>query len=193
MGDPRKSWDVLATVRFIEEHLPNDAPIVDFGAYQSEITGILSRLGYANLCGVDLNPRLPQGPYPDRIRYVVADYLNSGLPDASFDAITTISAIEHGHSTERLLAEVSRLLRPGGYLVGSTDYWPEKVDTRGVSIFGMDWTIFSSGEMASFFEASQAHGLTPVGSLEYQGGVPAIVFRKRRYTFAWFALQKRSS
>ena len=65
------------------------------------------------------------------------------FPDGSFGAITAISVIEHGFESARLLREISRLLRPGGYFVASFDYWPEKVDTTGIDIFGMDWTIFS--------------------------------------------------
>ena len=190
IGDARKSWDVLRTAELIEASLGKPDAIVDFGAYHSEITGILSRIGYANLHAVDLNPRLRAGPYPDRIHYSVCDFLHSGFKDASFSAITSISAIEHGHSVARLLDEVSRVLKPGGWFIGSTDYWPEKLDTRGVRVFGMDWTIFSAAEMQAFFDGAQRRGLTPHGSLEFDATTPSIHFAGRDYTFAWFALRK---
>src|SRR5205085_8762231 len=190
VGDPRKSWDVLRTAEFIEAHLAKADAIVDFGAYHSEITGSLSRAGYTNLHAIDLNPRLPRGPYPDRIRYIVGDFLHSSLPDASFAAVTSISAIEHGHSTDQLLGEVARVLKPGGYFIGSTDYWPAKIDTRDTRIFGMDWTIFSAEEMRTFFEAARSRGLEPAGSVEVDAKTPSIHFAGRDYTFAWFALRK---
>jgi len=37
IGDELKSWDVLKTVRFIEDNVDRDAPILDIGAYASEI------------------------------------------------------------------------------------------------------------------------------------------------------------
>lgn len=193
IGDVRKSWDVLQTAELIEKELQKDAPIVDFGAFHSEITGILHRMGYTNLTGVDLNPRLKRGPYAGAIRYAVRDFLDSGLGDAAFAAITSISAIEHGHSVDALLSEVARLLKPGGYLLGSTDYWPDKIDTRGVEIFGMDWTIFSAGEMQVFIEKAKQHGLMPAGTLQYDATTPSIEFAGRRYTFAWFALRKSAA
>ena len=192
-GDLRKSWDVLSTARFLEQHVGREQPVVDFGAWHSEITGVLARLGYSDLHAIDLNPRLTSAPFADRIRYRVGDYLASGFPDGSFAAITSISAIEHGHSVDRLLAEVTRLLRPGGYFVASTDYWPTKVDTTGVQFFGMDWTIFSAGEMAALIEAAGRRGLVPAGSLEYDAPQPSIRFAGREYTFAWLALQKRAA
>jgi len=191
IGDARKSWDVLLTAQLLEQHLSKADPVVDFGAYHSEITGTLCRLGFSHLTGVDLNPRLTRGPYPHQIRYLVRDFLDSGLPSASCAAITSISAIEHGHSTDRLLDEVGRVLKPGGYLVGSTDYWPEQIATSGVSIFGMDSPIFSAAEMAALFAAAESRGLRPVGPLAYGAQTPAVHFAGRDYTFAWFALRKQ--
>jgi SAM-dependent methyltransferase len=190
VGDLRKSWDVLATATFLEERLTRDRPIVDFGAYRSEIAGVLCRLGYQNLHAVDLNPRLVRGPCPERIHYRVGDFFATGFPSGSFAAVTAISAIEHGHAVDRLLPEVARLLEPGGYFVGSTDYWPDKVDTSGIRVFGLDWTVFSAAELAGLFEAARRHGLAPAGPLDYGAGDPVIRFAGRRYTFAWFALRK---
>lgn len=191
LGDPRKSWDVLATATFVEDRLPKEAPIVDFGAYRSEIPGVLCRLGYTDLRAVDLNPRVVHGPYPDRVRYTVGDFCATGFAPGSVAAVTAISAIEHGHSVDRVLAEAARLLSPGGYFVGSTDYWPEKVDTTGVRIFDMDWTVFSASEMADLLEGARSHGLEPAGDMDFAAGEPVIEHLGRRYTFAWFALRRR--
>lgn len=192
IGDPRKSWDVLATATFLEERLPKDAPIVDFGAYRSEITALLCRMGYTVLHGVDLNPKVVRGPYPGRIHYTVADYRATSFASGSFAAVTAISAIEHGHSVDRVLAEAARLLAPGGFFVGSTDYWPEKVDTAGVRIFDMDWTVFSASELTGLLDGARRHGLEPAGDVDLTAGDPVIEHLGRRYTFAWFALRKTS-
>jgi SAM-dependent methyltransferase len=190
IGDLRKSWDVLATATFLEDRLEKDAPIVDFGAHRSEITGVLCRMGYENLHAMDLNPRLVRGPYPGRIHYRVGDFLATDYAAGTFAAITSISAIEHGRDLDRLFTEVARLLRPGGFFVGSTDYWPEKIDTSGIELFGMDWTVFSAAELASLFESARGHGLVPAGALDYAAGDQIAEFAGRRYTFAWFAFQK---
>jgi 2-polyprenyl-3-methyl-5-hydroxy-6-metoxy-1,4-benzoquinol methylase len=54
-----------------------------------------------------------------------ASITNTGLPDASFDVITLWDIVEHVPSTHDVLAEVSRILKPGGIvamLVPSGEY-----------------------------------------------------------------------
>jgi tocopherol O-methyltransferase len=51
-----------------------------------------------------------------RLRQVLRDWLESGLPDASQDALIAVESIGHMPQTEAL-AECRRVLRPGGRLV----------------------------------------------------------------------------
>lgn len=53
------------------------------------------------------------------------------FPDESFDAVTCLEVIEHDFQPERTLAEVRRVLRPGGVLCVSTPnvaYWRRRLD-----------------------------------------------------------------
>lgn len=190
MGDRLKSWDILTTATFIKERLPREAPILDIGAYASEILSVLHRMKFSSLAGVDLNPRIKEMPFADRIRYEVADFMTTPFPDGSFGAITAISVIEHGFQSGRLLREISRLLRPGGYFIASFDYWPEKVDTTGVDFFGMDWRIFSKAEVLGFIEEARGYGLSPCGQIDLEEGEKVIRWAGKDYTFAWLALRK---
>ena len=189
VGDRSKSWDVLATVEFIERHVPPEDPVLDIGAYASETPCALHRLGYKNLWGIDLNPSIARMPHGDAIRYVESDFKKTPFEDGSFNAITAISVIEHGFDGRKLLAEISRLLRPGGYFIASVDYWPEKLDTSGIRAFGMDWKIFSEEELRGFIEEAKGFGLSPHGKLEFGAGKPAVAWMGRKFTFAWLALQ----
>lgn len=189
-GDLLKSWDVWKTACFLEDNVDLDAAIVDLGAYHSEILPVLLRMGFTKLHGVDLNPELAGEPYHRQIAYSVADFYNTPYEAASIAALTSISAIEHGHDPTALLSEVSRLLRPGGYFIGSTDYWPTKVDTTGIDILGMSWTIFSAAELRRLFDAAEPFGLHPFGSLDFAAGDPVVHYGGRDYTFAWFVLRK---
>ena len=190
LGDPLKSWDILTSATFIRERLHRDAPILDIGAYASEILPALHRMGYSSLAGVDLNPAVRKMPHANAIRYEVSDFMQTPFKDGSFDAVTAISVVEHGFQSGRLLREISRLLRPGGYFIASFDYWPEKVDSTGIDLFGMDWRIFSKEEVLAFLEEARGYGLSPCGVIDLEAGEKVIHSGGKEYTFAWLALQK---
>jgi SAM-dependent methyltransferase len=190
IGDVLKSWDVLVTIDFLEARVPRDQPILDIGAYASEVLLSLASAGYTNLTGADLNPEIPKMPGGDKIRWTTTDFLHTPFASASFAAITSISVIEHGFDADRLLAEASRLLAPGGYFIASFDYWPDKIDTRGVRFFDMDWRIFSADEVRALIDRAAHFGLVPVGELSMSARERPIRCAHRDYTFAWLALER---
>ncbi len=190
VGDVRKSWDVLRTTRFIEEHVGKDQTVLDIGARGSEMLPILQRLGYDHLVGIDLDASVKRMPLADRIDYRVGDFMRTGLSSGGCAAITAISVIEHGYDAEGLLREVARLLQPGGYFIASFDYWPGKIDTGGTTLFGMSWRIFSEEEVQHLVLDARRHGLEPCGELNAHASTPVVHFEGRDYTFAWLALQK---
>jgi SAM-dependent methyltransferase len=190
VGDEIKSWDVLKTAQFIEKNLSRSAAILDIGAYASEILCILHRRGYSNLTGIDLNPDINHMPYAQKIRYVASDFMHTAFENESFEAITSTSVIEHGFNAPALLAEMSRLLRPGGYFIASFDYWPEKIDTSDTPFFGMDWKIFSKQEVLFFIDEARAYNLAPCGNINLAAEERPVECAERKYTFAWLALQK---
>jgi SAM-dependent methyltransferase len=190
VGDEIKSWDVLTTAQFIEKNIKKESPILDIGAYASEILCILHKIGYTNLTGVDLNPDINRMPYADKIRYIVSDFMHTSFENGSFDTITSTSVIEHGFNSKALLAEISRLLRPGGYFIASFDYWPDKIDTTGVTFFGMDWKIFSKQEVLDLVNEVKKYQLAPCGALNLSASEAPIDCAGKKYTFAWLVLRK---
>jgi SAM-dependent methyltransferase len=193
VGDEVKSWDVLKTIEFIEKNVAKTDPVLDMGAFACEILGILHNLDYENLTGIDLNPRIKEMPYSNAVRYEVSDFMHTPFEDESFQMISAISVIEHGFNGKLLLSEVSRLLRPGGYYVASFDYWPDKIDTTGVTFFGMDWLIFSEQEVRGFIEEAKSYNLMPALEIDLAGADKPIKYANREYTFAWLALQKTAA
>jgi len=191
VGASCKSWDVLKTVQFVENHLPLDAPILDIGAYASEVLCALHRLGYNRLSGVDINHKLGQMPYSDKVSYVVGDFLRMAFKNASFSAVTAISVIEHGFQSKELLTELSRVIMRGGFFIASVDYWPDKIDTRGIKSFGMDWIIFSKDALNSFFIEAQKFNFQPCGELNFDALDRVARWNGKQYTFAWLAMQKQ--
>lgn len=52
--------------------------------------------------------------------YVVGDFLETSLPDRSFDVVTLVEVIEHVDEDARFIAQAFRLLKPGGVLYITT-------------------------------------------------------------------------
>jgi SAM-dependent methyltransferase len=188
LGDIYKSWDVLKTTQFIETNVPKDGRILDLGACGSEALCILSRLGYPGLVGIDLNRRI--GSMPKPVKYTVGNFMQLPFRDASFEAVTAISVIEHGFHAEALLKELTRVVKPGGYFVASVDYWPNKIETEGVEEYGMSWLIFSRAEINEFLEKASAFGFWAMGNVNLEAEEKTTRWMGREYTFAWFVLQK---
>ncbi len=190
MGEFNKSWDVENTLQLIAARLPQDAAILDLGAYCSEVPVSLARMGYTNVHGIDLNPEVRSMPRADQVRYSVGDFKNMPFADASFDAITAISVIEHGYEPKPLFAEIGRLLRPQGLFIASFDYWPSKIDTGGTRFFGLDWLIFSDDDFKAMLVQAAQHGLRPLGEVRNTASEATVHCAGFDYTFAWAVLQK---
>ena len=66
------------------------------------------------------------------------DLTRTGLPDGSFDCIISLSVIEHIPAIEQALAEMYRVLAPGGRLLITTDCSPEpRPYAHGVRYFSL--------------------------------------------------------
>jgi SAM-dependent methyltransferase len=185
-----KTWDVQRSLDAFAARLEPADAILDVGCFACDMLPALKRLGYSNLHGIDLNPAVLQMPYADAIDYRVGDLLSTPWPDGYFAGISAISVIEHGVPDDELCREVSRLLRPGGVFLFTTDYWPEKVRTVE-RMFGLDWRIFDAAEIEQLVAVAQTHNLHPCsdpGALIRDTRSPAIHFAKKDYTFLYGAL-----
>jgi SAM-dependent methyltransferase len=97
--------------------------VLDLGCAFGVATRLLRQRGFDAL-GVDASPA-----YIARARradptgtYLLADATSVPLPDASFDAVFLLDVLEHLPDERTALAEVCRLLLPGGTLVLSVPH-----------------------------------------------------------------------
>jgi ubiquinone/menaquinone biosynthesis C-methylase UbiE len=149
-----------------------------------------------NLNGIDL--RLPRESiyiHP-QIRYIEADLTQTPYKDGQFDCITSLSVIEHGVDLESYFKEMSRILKSGGVILTSTDYWPDKIQTQDVPrtmTFGLPWNIFSKREIIELISISERHGFKLLIPLEYTATERVVHYLGKAYTFIVFGLEKQRS
>jgi len=190
---PEKNWDHLAAVETILASTPKSGRILDAGAeFYSNVLPALFLHGYRALYGINLSfsDEARRGP----IRYLPGDLTRTPFPDAHFDAVTCLSVIEHGVPLEAYFREMHRLLRPGGLLITSTDYYPTPVHSEGMSAHGSPIKIFSRPEIEAALSLAGDIGLRSTADVDLECGEKPIRWEPYglEYTFVIFTLQKEA-
>ncbi|HKH98359.1 MAG TPA: class I SAM-dependent methyltransferase [Candidatus Sulfotelmatobacter sp.] len=188
---PEKNWDHLAAVSTILARTPACARVLDAGAeFYSNVLPTLFLYGYRDLYGINLSFTDPARR--GSIRYLPGDLTRTPFPNDFFDAITCMSVIEHGVPLDTYFQEMHRLLKPGGVLITSTDYYPTPIDTRGLVAHGCPVKIFSKPEIQSALSLAQQMGLKPTGDVDLKCVEKPIRWEPYglEYSFVLFTLQK---
>lgn len=176
-----KAWDnALAT-----GHALAAAPglILDAGAEtDSPFLRALQIEGRCELLG--LNTGFARHEFRDGIEYRRADICATGLPDASVAFIGCLSVIEHMPDVRPFLAEAARVLRPGGRLFISTDYWPTPVDCGDRVAFGQPVRIMEPEDMRDLVHEAALLGLRAEGDIDLTAADPVVQWDGMSYTFA---------
>jgi SAM-dependent methyltransferase len=108
--------------------LPGEATVLELGCGSGWLAGLLSRRDdVARVIAWDASERLLSEVVPAMVQLVEGDpakidrvcgrFAPLVLDDASVDAVVMSSAFHHADDADALLAEISRVLRPGGCLV----------------------------------------------------------------------------
>ena len=186
--DRTKSWDVWHAVRHLRATADASRLVLDVGAWQSEVLWALQRAGFRRLAGCDTDRRVRRMPGAGHITYQQADFFEAAIEPSSLAALTCLSVIEHGMDPDAFLARAASLLKPGGRLVLTTDYWPDPVDTTGLEAFGRPWRICSRAEAERWLAVARSHGLRADGAVELDTDDAPITWNGRSYTFLRMAL-----
>lgn len=190
--DSPKNWDSLAALDSILKMTGPNARILDAGAeLYSTILPWLFLYGYRNLTGINLAFRQPLGLGP--ISYEYGDITKTKFKENTFDAISCLSVIEHGVDLRQYFREMSRILKPGGILVTSTDYYDRAIDTKGQSAYGAPIHVFSKDEIAGVLDTAKKANLELTDPLNLGCEEKAVRWKKFAldYTFLTFTLRKK--
>ncbi|MDX1570444.1 MAG: class I SAM-dependent methyltransferase [Xanthomonadales bacterium] len=102
------------------EDWPRSERIADLFCGRGNGLNALTSFGFENLTGIDLSGHL-LAQYDGPAATLQADCRETGLPDESFDRVIIQGGLHHlvelPDDLDRTLAEIHRLLAPGGHLV----------------------------------------------------------------------------
>lgn len=113
---PRIAAEVLA------EHVPAGSKILDAGAGTGLVGVELQRLGYADICAMDISQGMldearAKGCYNDYRQMVLGQAL--GFDSNAYDAVVSVGVFTPGHAPPNSFDELARITRPGGHIIFS--------------------------------------------------------------------------
>ena len=207
-----KNWDNVLAIRTIVDGGVANPSVFDAGCRSAILLPWLWQTGVRELYGCDLRAPLPPLRAAMKRRqirtaltltsYLVAnrrrlrrrDLTATDMPSGSFDYVTSMSVIEHGVPLPAFFKECHRLLKPGGTLIFSTDYWPDSIDTGGLSRYNQrDDIVFNRQQIGELLTEAQAHGFTFVRPSCLDAGEALVLDRGLAYTFLYAELTKGQS
>jgi SAM-dependent methyltransferase len=169
----------LLTVDFTKFHINPADRVLDLGcgagrhAFEAYRRG--ARVVAADLNPVELSPvnamfaamrDAAEAPPGAAATAVTADATRLPFPDDSFDAVIVAEILEHVPDDTAAMAEIARVLRPGGRLAVTVPAWlPERIcwalSDAYHEVPGGHVRIFTRAELTAKLTAA---GLTPAGS-----------------------------
>jgi SAM-dependent methyltransferase len=187
-----KNWETAHIVSDL-----SDGNLLDMGNAESCIlkNALLKGIPGAKYC-IDL--RSPAAHLP-AVGYLIGDILAVPLPDAYFQNITCLSVLEHEVELPRFAQEVSRLLKDGGRVYVTFDYWEPKLDTTLLKIFDVTWNIFAKDDVLKLIAACKKEGLYLVEDIDWTLGDAVIdanyhsPVKELAYTFGMLVFEKKSN
>jgi SAM-dependent methyltransferase len=135
-------------VAVIQRYAPHGASVLEFGAGTWWSPLMLHRAGF-QVTGCDLFSEADLAAFQERVagapRLVSYDGRSIPLPDASVDVVTSRNAFEHIIHVDSMLADLDRVLAPGGIFVlvgrigapAQRDSWSGATDARGRSLLAL--------------------------------------------------------
>jgi len=193
---PPKDWDLqqaLGNIDFLKFAKYGNVDVLDMGCQGSVVLNNCKKM---EITGKKIGIDFVEVPADEGITHVVGDITKTGFEDASFDAITCLSVLEHGVDGYKFFSECSRLLRPDGRLSLSFDYWDPKLRTNATP-FGLPWSIFSRAEAEIIITIAKSYGfeVTPGSTDDWSVDKPVIYpgyFSpcEHSYTFCFLAFKK---
>lgn len=115
-----RNWDDAMFRERILRRLRPDSVCLDYGAGRGNVVQMNFKGQAARVAGIDPEPEVLGNPYLDDARVLDLDTNTIPYDDASFDLVFADNVMEHVQDPARVLAEIARVLKPGGLFLAKT-------------------------------------------------------------------------
>jgi SAM-dependent methyltransferase len=194
--DAQKNWDTFKCIAYVASLGDLEAPVLDAGSGARVVAPRwLHQLGYKAIYACDIQGAQKELYKSLGLRFSVQDLTATNYENGFFQAVTCISVIEHNVPLDAFAKEMARILRPGGLLLVSTDYWSEPIDCSGIYPYGFEageMKIIDPEELTGFVKMAEAAGMELCEPLQFATTEKAIRWERvdRDYTFTFVAMRK---
>jgi len=190
--DAPKNWDSLTALNIViktfDRQLKNINILDAGGELYSSILPQLEACGAKNLFCINL--AFSSKKSVGNIIYEHGDITQTTFRDGHFDAIVCMSVVEHGVTHNKYFREMSRILKPGGILFTSTDFWPDTIQTPDNLSYGKPIKIYEKKSVQRLVNKSKKWGFKLMGELDLTARDYVVHCDGISYTFLYFTLQK---
>ena len=158
--------------------------VLDLACGTGDITFEAEARG-ARATGLDVTPRMVEiakarGAAASSCRFVVGDMMALPFSDAQFDVVTTGYGIRNVPSIEPALAEIARVLKPGGLLLSLDFNRPERAAVRAMYLAYL--TVVGSALGCVLHRDPDTYRYIPESIRRYPGA-PAVCALARSHGF----------
>jgi 2-polyprenyl-3-methyl-5-hydroxy-6-metoxy-1,4-benzoquinol methylase len=172
--------------------------LLDVGCGTGTFLRLAKRVGW-EVAGTELSHAGAEAAKAQELSVREGEIWEAGFPTASFDAVTCWHVIEHVGDPRRVVQEIHRVLRPGGWLVMATPNLEDRIFRAAYRLArGRRARLFEPGEREIhlfFFSAATLRQLvTSAGFTDVTIGFdrgPAAQWGKRlvnEFSYLWFRL-----
>lgn len=148
-GISAKNWEVWQVMPYMVDgawlDMGSDGGVVLDNLVAKKIKGYKA--------GIDLSYTSNSFDFEKGIDYHKGDLMNTPFAPETFDFVVSLSVIEHEVDFSKFAKEVSRILKIGGHLFVSFDFWEPKPLYEKRKLYKLDWNILDKTDVISLIAA----------------------------------------
>lgn len=160
-GISAKDWEIFHVIPYMRDgnwiDLGSDGSVVIPNLIKKNIKGIK--------VGIDLAYK--ENYSENGADYIKGDLMDVPMPAAFFDYVVSLSVIEHEVDFLKFAKECSRLLKSGGNLFVSFDFWQPKPLYEKRKLYKLDWNILDKQDVLNLVEALKENGVEITGEIDW--------------------------